>query len=104
MGYIDADWIGNAVDRKSTSRCCFGMESRVISWYNRKQKPIVSSYAEVEYMAASMEACEAIWLWKFLVELFGQELDPTIIHCDNQSCIKFSKNPVFIDSSKHIDL
>jgi hypothetical protein len=28
----------------------------------------------------------------------------TIIHCDNQSCIKLSKNPVFHDRSKHIEI
>jgi hypothetical protein len=27
-----------------------------------------------------------------------------VIHCDNQSCIKLSENPVFHDHSKHIDI
>ena len=27
-----------------------------------------------------------------------------MIHCNNQSCIKLSKNPVFHDRSKHIDI
>ena len=27
----------------------------------------------------------------------------TVIHCDNQSCIKMSENPVDHDRSKHID-
>ena len=55
-------------------------------------------------MATSQATCEAIWMWKILVGLFGQMLDPTMIYCDNQSCIKLSKNPVFHDSSKHIDI
>jgi hypothetical protein len=29
---------------------------------------------------------------------------PTLIHCDNQSCIKLSENPVFHDRSKHIEI
>jgi hypothetical protein len=29
---------------------------------------------------------------------------PTAIHCDNQSCIKLSENPVFHDRSKHIEI
>ena len=62
------------------------------------------SYAEAEYMAASQASCEALWLRKFTVDLFGQELRPTIIHCDNQSCIKLSKNSVFHDRSKHIEI
>jgi hypothetical protein len=55
-------------------------------------------------MAASQASCEAIWLRKMLVGLFGQEMAPTIIHCDNQSCIKLSENPVFHDRSKHIQI
>ena len=31
-GYVDSDWLGSAIDRKSTSGCCFSMGSGVISW------------------------------------------------------------------------
>jgi hypothetical protein len=55
-------------------------------------------------MAASHAVCEAIWMRKILVGLFGSHLDPTVIHCDNQSCIKLSINLVFHDRSKHIDI
>eukprot|EP00253_Pinus_taeda_P027972 PITA_27972 len=69
-----------------------------------KQRSVVLSSAEAEYMAASLAACEAIWMRKILVGLFGSHLDPTVIYCDNQSCIKLSANPVFHDRSKHIDI
>ena len=62
------------------------------------------SSAEAEYMVASQSACETIWMRKILVGLFGSHLDPTMIHCDNQSCIKLLINPVFHDRSKHIDI
>ena len=41
---------------------------------------------------------------KILVGLFGSHLDLTVIHCDNQSCIKLSINPMFHDRSKHTDI
>ena len=41
---------------------------------------------------------------KVLVGLFGSHLDPTVIHCDNQSCIIILINLVFHDRSKHIDI
>jgi hypothetical protein len=104
IGYTDSDWAGCAVDRKSTSGCCFGLGSTVVSWFSRKQKSVALSSAEAEYMAASQASCEAIWLRKLLVGLFGHELRPTMIHCDNQSCIKLSENPVFHDRSKHIEI
>jgi hypothetical protein len=55
-------------------------------------------------MATNLASCEAIWLHKLLVGLFGQVLEPTVIYCDNQTCIKLSKNPVFHDRSKHIEI
>ena len=50
-------------------------------------------------MAASQATCEALWLCKLLVDLFDQQLRPTVIYCDNQSCIQLSENPVFHDRS-----
>ena len=41
---------------------------------------------------------------KILVSFFSSHLNPTVIHCDNQSCIKLSINLVFHDRSKHIDI
>jgi len=41
---------------------------------------------------------------KIIVGLFGQQMDPTMIYCDNRSCIKLSENPIFHDRSKHIDI
>jgi hypothetical protein len=75
-----------------------------VSWFSRKQKSVALSSAEAEYMAASQASCEALWLRKMLVGLFGVQLRPTVIYCDNQSCIKLSKNPVFHDRPKHIEI
>lgn len=80
------------------------MGSGVVSWYNRKHKFVALSSVEVEYMAASMVACVAIWIHKLSVALFDQVLETTVIHCDNQSCIKLSENLVFHDQSKQIDI
>ena len=39
-----------------------------------------------------------------MLGLFNLELDTTMILCDNQSCIKMTKKPVFHDRSKHIEI
>jgi hypothetical protein len=98
QGYTDSYWEGSATDRKSTSGCCFSLGSTMISWFNRKQTSVALSSTEAEYMAASTTSCEAIWLHKLLAGLFDQELDPTVIYCDNQSCIKLSRIQYFMTS------
>ena len=55
-------------------------------------------------MAASLPCCEAIWLRKMLVSLFKSQLELAVIYYDNQSCMKLTKNPVFHDRSKHIEI
>eukprot|EP00253_Pinus_taeda_P010861 PITA_10861 len=103
-GYTYSDWAGCASDMKSTSECCFGLGSAVVSWFSRKKNSVALSSSEAEYMAPSQASCEAIWLRKLLYGLFDQELRKTVIHCDNQSCIKLTENPVLHDRSKHIDI
>jgi hypothetical protein len=69
-----------------------------------KQRSVTLSSVEAEYMVVSQATCEAIWMRKILVGLFGSHLDPTVIHCDNQSFIKLLINLVFHDRPKHIDI
>ena len=101
-GYVDSDWAGSAIDRKSTSGCCFNMGSGVISWFIRKQSCVALSTDEAEYVATCSASCEVVWMRKLLSSLFDLQLDATCIYCDNQSCVKLSENLVFHDKSKHI--
>ena len=87
VGYTDSDWAGSVADRKSTSGCCFNLGLAAMLWFSRKQKSVALSFVEAEYMAANQAICEALWFCKLLVNLFCQELRPTMIYCDNQSCI-----------------
>jgi len=48
--------------------------------------------------------CQSIWIHKLLRVLFDQELEPTVIYCDNHSSIKLLENVVFHDSSKNIEI
>eukprot|EP00253_Pinus_taeda_P022318 PITA_22318 len=102
QGFTYSDWAGSPTDQKSISGGIFNLVSAAVSSYNRKKRSVALSSVEVEYMAASQTACEAIWMKKILVGLFDQRMDPTVIYCDNQSCIKLCKNLVFHDKSKHI--
>ena len=89
-GYTDLDWMGSTVDRKSTFGYCFSLGSSMISWSSEKQASIAQSTVEGEYIFASVSSREAVWLRKLLSDLFSAELEPTVIHYDNQSCVKLS--------------
>ena len=104
QGYTNSNWAKSAVDGKSTSGCSFSLGSGMISWLCRKQTSMALSTTEAEYIAASVASREAVWLRKLLARIFDLELEPTLIHCDNQSCIRLSENPIFHDKSKHIDI
>jgi hypothetical protein len=103
-GYADLDWVGSLVDRKSTFRYCFILGSTMISWSSKKQGSIAQSIAKAEYIATSNVSREVVWLRKPLSGLFQERLETTVIHCDNQGCLKLTDNPVFHDRSKNIEM
>src|SRR5713226_1925789 len=76
-GYVDSNWAGSSIDRKSTSGCYFSMGSCVISWFSRKQSCVALRTAEAEYVAACSASCEAVWLRKLLSDIFDLQLDYT---------------------------
>ena len=76
----------------------------MISWFIRKKSCVALSTTEAENVTNCLASCEAVSLRKLLSDLFDLQLDATCIHCDNQSCVKLSKNLVFHYKSKHIEI
>jgi hypothetical protein len=102
-GYSDAEWAGNADDRKSTSGGCFYVGTNLVVWMSRKQASISLSTVEVEYIAAGSCCTQLLWMKKLLCD-YGFTQDTMVIHCDNTSTINISKNPVQHSRTKHIDI
>ena len=50
-GYVDSDWAGSAINRKSTSRCYFSIGSSVISWFGMMDSCMALSTTEEKYVA-----------------------------------------------------
>jgi hypothetical protein len=104
VGYTDSDLAGDIDTRKSTSGILFFLGDNTITWQSQKQKIVALSSCEAEYIAATTGACQGIWLARLLAELKGEEDSAVTLKIDNQSAIALSKNPVFHDRSKHIDI
>jgi hypothetical protein len=58
----------------------------------------------VEYIAVVGTTCQGVWLARLLTDTLGIETGAPKLKVDNQSAIVLSKNPIFHDRSKHIDV
>lgn len=104
VGFVDADWGGCHMDRRSFTGFLFLLGGCPISWESRKQKTVALSTTEAEYMAMSDCAREAEYLQKFLHELGFDSLRNLVVFCDNQSAINLANNSMYHSRVKHIDL
>ena len=48
---MDLDWVGSAIDKKSTSGCYFSMGLGVISWFGRMESFMELSTTEAKYVS-----------------------------------------------------
>ncbi|KAK8933696.1 putative protein phosphatase 2C 33 [Platanthera zijinensis] len=67
-----------------------------------KQKVVVKSSCEAEYIAAANAASQALWLSRVLAEVQGTTPKAPMLRVDNKSAISLIKNPVLHGQSKHI--
>jgi hypothetical protein len=104
LGYSDADMGGDVDTRKSTTGVLFFYGSCPVTWQSQKQKVVALSSCEAEYIAGTTAAYQGIWLSQLLAELKSEERTTFILKMDSQSAIALSKNPVFHERSKHIDV
>ena len=74
--YVDSDWAGSAIDKKSTLRCCFSMRSGVISCFSRKESCMALNTSKEKYVAI----WSAIWeVVCFFLKLLFDLVDLTCI-------------------------
>ena len=93
--YIDANWVGLPLDRKSTTRYCTFLGGNLITWRNKKQTIVARSSVKAEYRAITHTSCELMWIKHLRKELRFVVKLPMTMHCDNQAAIYIASNPVF---------
>ena len=79
LGYVDADFAGDTVDRRSTTGYAFILSGAAVSWASKKQRTVATSSTEAEYVAGSEAAKEAVWFRLILSELGMLKEGPTEI-------------------------
>jgi hypothetical protein len=103
VGYSDSDFAGNLDDRRSQTGYVFTLSRSAISWKATLQPTVALSTTEAEYMAVTEVVKEAMWLQDLVSEL-GVEQAQTVVYCDSQSAIHLTKNQMFHERTKHIQV
>lgn len=91
--FIDADWAGDNLDRKSTTGYVIQLFGNVIQWKSRKLKCVTKASTSAEYAALS-EATSELKFVRELVEMFN-------VNEDNSCAINRLK---YVNFTKHIEV
>ncbi|GJT76000.1 putative ribonuclease H-like domain-containing protein [Tanacetum coccineum] len=94
VAYIDSDYAGASLDRKSTTGGCQFLGFRLISWQCKKQTVVANSTTEAEYIAASNCCGQVLWIQNQLLD-YGYNFMQTKIYIDNESTICIVKTMCF---------
>ncbi|KAF5451884.1 hypothetical protein F2P56_026944 [Juglans regia] len=98
--YCDANWANCPMTRRSTTSYCVYLGNSLISWKAKKQKTVSRSSSETEYRSMATATCELTWL-RFLLN--DMQISTKLL-CDNQVALHIAANPVYHESTKHIEL
>ncbi|XP_042753251.1 secreted RxLR effector protein 161-like [Lactuca sativa] len=103
-GYSDSDFGKDMNDGKSTGGTTFYMNDNLVTWVSQKQCSVALSSCEAEFMAATMAACQGVWLRRLLTKITGKNMPHVALFIDNRSVLELMNNPMFHGRSKHIDI
>ncbi|GJR63360.1 retrovirus-related pol polyprotein from transposon TNT 1-94 [Tanacetum coccineum] len=102
-GFVDANYAKDPDKGRSIIGYVFMVHGCVVSWKATLQHVVALSTTEAEYMALTEAVKESIWLKGLLIEL-GVNLRSVVVNCDNQSAIHLSRNAMFHERTKHINV
>jgi len=102
--YVDSDWAGDLVRRRSRSGYVVTYNGAPVSWYSGLQPIIAQSSTEAEYVAAAHAASEVQYLVN-LLDFFECPAQGSVpMYEDNQGTVDWIENPVQHRKSKHMEL
>jgi hypothetical protein len=101
--FLDVDFVGCRLDRKSTSGTCQFLGYSLMSWSSRKQSSVAQSTTKAEYVEGASSCSQLLWI-SYTMSDFGEKYTHVPLQCDSTSAISFAKNPVLHSKTKHIEV
>ena len=80
------------------------MEGSPISWKSKKQFTVALSSIEAQYRSMSAVTAELAWNTKLLSKFQVSSILPVPLKSDSLAAIYITKNPIFHERTKHIEL
>lgn len=102
--FADADYATDIDTRRSISGNLVLIGESPVIWSSRRQTCVTLSTVEAEYVSLCGVAQTVMWLRGLLQELGAKQLEPTVLHEDNQGAISLAKGSQVGQRSKHIDV
>jgi hypothetical protein len=103
VGYVNSDFAADLDKRRSLIGYVFTVGGCAVSWRACLHPTVAQSTTEAEYIAVCYACKEAIWLKGLYVELSG-DTSCIDLFCDSQSAIYLTKDQMFHERTKHIDV
>ena len=104
-GFIDADFVGDTDDRKSTNRYVFLFGGTTVSWLSKKQGCVAKYTMEAEDIACNTAVNNAVWIKRFVDSLKLDMHNRMInVFSDNKSAISWIKSGANSSKGKHINV
>ncbi|GJR49502.1 hypothetical protein Tco_1400023, partial [Tanacetum coccineum] len=101
--YLKASRPDLTYTKRSTSGSMQLLGDRLVSWSSKRQKSVVISSTEAEYIALSGCCDQVLWMRSQLTD-YGLGFNKIPMYCDNKSAIALCCNNVQHSRSKHIDI
>jgi hypothetical protein len=104
--YVDSDYGGDKMTRRSTTGYISLFRGGPIAWQSRLQKTVALSSCEAEYMALREAIKEQLFLSNLGRELpmFEKYIRGHQVYTDSQTAINLALNPRHHQRTKHVDI